>query len=114
METAGDNNNQAGLDVVHEPSFSLSGVTRPCRRELQRHFVTVTGDVTRPPPDDPKVLTTEDRAMAAGHSVDMKRWRQEFDMLMLQVDARFARVELWRRPSGACWLGRLQPADSSD
>jgi hypothetical protein len=35
--------------------------------------------------------------MAAGLSVDLDRWRQEFDELMLQVDGRFARVEPRRR-----------------
>ena len=30
--------------------------------------------------------------MAAGLSVDLDRWRQEFDELMLRVGARFARV----------------------
>jgi SRSO17 transposase len=35
--------------------------------------------------------------MAAGLSVDLDRWRQEFDELMLRVGARFARVEPRRR-----------------
>ena len=35
--------------------------------------------------------------MAAGLSVDLDRWRREFDELMLQVGARFARVEPRRR-----------------
>src|ERR1700721_2395930 len=35
--------------------------------------------------------------MAAGLSVDLNRWRQEFDELMLRVGARFARVEPRRR-----------------
>jgi SRSO17 transposase len=43
------------------------------------------------------VWTTEDRAVAAGLSVDLDRWRQEFDELMLRVGGRFARVEPRRR-----------------
>jgi SRSO17 transposase len=35
--------------------------------------------------------------MAAGLSVDLDRWRQEFDELMLRVGVRFARVEPRRR-----------------
>ena len=35
--------------------------------------------------------------MAAGLSVDLERWRQEFDELMLRVGARFARIEPRRR-----------------
>jgi hypothetical protein len=35
--------------------------------------------------------------MAAGLSVDLDRWRQEFDELMLRVGGRFARVEPRRR-----------------
>ena len=35
--------------------------------------------------------------MAAGHSVDLDRWRREFDELMLRVGGRFARVEPRRR-----------------
>jgi SRSO17 transposase len=35
--------------------------------------------------------------MAAGLSVDLGRWRQEFDELMLRVGGRFARVEPRRR-----------------
>jgi hypothetical protein len=31
--------------------------------------------------------------MAAGLSVDLERWRREFDELMLQVGGRFAEVE---------------------
>ena len=41
--------------------------------------------------------TTENRAVAAGLSVDLDRWRREFDELMLRVGARFARVEPRRR-----------------
>ena len=35
--------------------------------------------------------------MAAGLSVDLDRWRHEFDELMLHMSARFARVEPRRR-----------------
>src|ERR1700722_3634768 len=35
--------------------------------------------------------------MAADLSVDLDRWRQEFDELMLRVGGRFARVEPRRR-----------------
>ena len=35
--------------------------------------------------------------MAAGLSVDLDRWRREFDELMLRVGGRFARVEPRRR-----------------
>jgi hypothetical protein len=35
--------------------------------------------------------------MAAGLSVDLGRWRREFDELMLRVGGRFARVEPRRR-----------------
>ena len=41
--------------------------------------------------------TTEDQAVAAGLSVDLDRWRREFDELMLRVGGRFARVEPRRR-----------------
>jgi SRSO17 transposase len=53
--------------------------------------------------------------MAAGLSVDLDRWRHEFDELMLRVSARFARVEPRRRmaafvrgllaglPRANCW-----------
>jgi SRSO17 transposase len=43
------------------------------------------------------VWTTENRAVAAGLSVDLDCWRREFDELMLRVGARFARVEPRRR-----------------
>jgi SRSO17 transposase len=43
------------------------------------------------------VWTTEDRAMAAGLSVDLDRWRQEFNELMLRIGGRFGRVEPRRR-----------------
>jgi hypothetical protein len=43
------------------------------------------------------VWTTEDRATAAGLSVDLEGWRREFDELMLRVGGRFARVEPRRR-----------------
>jgi hypothetical protein len=35
-----------------------------------------------------------------GLSVDLDRWRQEFDELILRVGARFARVEPRRRMAG--------------
>jgi hypothetical protein len=43
------------------------------------------------------VWTTEERAVAAGLSVDLDGWRREFDELMLRVGGRFARVEPRRR-----------------
>ncbi len=55
-----------------------------------------TVDVTRPSFGDPKVWTTEDRAVAYGLSPGLDRWRHESDELMLRVGARFARVELRR------------------
>jgi hypothetical protein len=54
------------------------------------------------------VWTTEDRAVAAGLSVDLERWRQEFDELMLRAGGRFARVEPRRRMAAfvrGCWPG---------
>jgi hypothetical protein len=78
--------------------------------------VTVV-DVMRPPPDDPSVWTTEDRVVAAGLSVDLERWRREFDELMPRLGGRFARVEPRRRvaafirgllaglPRVNCWTG---------
>ena len=46
--------------------------------------------------------------MAAGLSVDLERWRREFDELMLRVGARFARVEP-RRRMAAFVRGLLAP-----
>jgi hypothetical protein len=43
------------------------------------------------------VWTTDDRAMAAGLSGDLDRWRRESDELMLRIGGRFARVEPRRR-----------------
>jgi SRSO17 transposase len=43
------------------------------------------------------VWTTEDRAVAAGLSVDVDQWQREFDELMLRVGGRFGRVEPRRR-----------------
>ena len=46
--------------------------------------------------------------MAAGLSVDLNRWQQEFDELMLRVGGRFARVEPRRRMAAfvrGCWPG---------
>jgi hypothetical protein len=51
-------------------------------------------DVRRPPPDDPELSEQQDnRAMAAGVNIDLDRWREEFDELMLRIGSRFARVE---------------------
>jgi hypothetical protein len=53
--------------------------------------------------------------MAAGLSVDLDRWRREFDALMLRIGGRFGRVEPRRRaaafvrgllaglPRANCW-----------
>jgi SRSO17 transposase len=43
------------------------------------------------------VWTAEDRAVAAGLSVDLDHWRREFDELMLRIGGRFGRVEPRRR-----------------
>jgi SRSO17 transposase len=48
----------------------------------------------RPPRDHPGVVwKPEDVAVAAGHSIDIGRWRAEFDGLMARIAGRFARVE---------------------
>jgi hypothetical protein len=39
------------------------------------------------------VWNTADMAVAAGHSIDLDRWRAEFDGLMARIAPRFARVE---------------------
>jgi hypothetical protein len=39
------------------------------------------------------VWTNNDRSMAAAASVDLDRWRVEFDRLMARIAPRFARVE---------------------
>jgi hypothetical protein len=50
-------------------------------------------DATRPPPDDPKVCGQQKIVRwPLGLSVDLDRWRREFDELMLRVGGRFARV----------------------
>jgi SRSO17 transposase len=62
--------------------------------------------------------------MAAGLSVDLDRWRDEFDGLMLRVGGRFSRVEPRRRaaafvkgllaglPRANCWPVAEQAGDS--
>jgi DDE superfamily endonuclease len=52
------------------------------------------------------VLNLDDRAVAAGHSVDPSRWLAMLDELMLRVGARFRRVEP-RRRARAFVLGLL-------
>jgi hypothetical protein len=108
-----------GPDVEAEPAVGRLGCTDGCtaircagdrdprpvtaafsreRGELviQRHFVSLIG-VSRawgrlPPDHRWFVRTTEDRAMAAGHSVDPAGWRPMFDELMGRIAGRFARV----------------------
>jgi SRSO17 transposase len=60
-------------------------------------------------------MTHDDRAVAAGASVDLDRWQRGLDELMLTIGARFARVEPRRRarafvrgllaglPRANCW-----------
>jgi DDE superfamily endonuclease len=68
---------------------------------LQRHFVIVRSEGRRHDAATARwsgvVWTADDLAMAAGLSVDLDRWRREFDELMLRVGARFTRVEPRRR-----------------
>jgi SRSO17 transposase len=52
------------------------------------------------------VLTRDDRAVAAGHSVDSARWQGLFDELMGRIAGRFGRVEP-RRRARAFVLGLL-------
>jgi hypothetical protein len=52
--------------------------------------------------------TTENRAMAAGLSVELDRWRREFDELMLRIGGRFGRVDP-RRPVASFVWGLLAP-----
>jgi SRSO17 transposase len=52
------------------------------------------------------VKTHDDRAVAAGASVDLDRWQRGFDELMLMIGARFGRVEP-RRRAGAFVRGLL-------
>ncbi|MBB5792358.1 SRSO17 transposase [Streptomyces caelestis] len=51
-------------------------------------------------------MKTNDRAVAAGHSVDPARWQEAFDGLMSRIAGRFARVEP-RRRAGRLVLGLL-------
>jgi hypothetical protein len=46
------------------------------------------------------VSTSEDQAVAAGHSVDAGRWDTETDRLLGRMAARFPRVETRRRVRG--------------
>jgi SRSO17 transposase len=52
------------------------------------------------------VKTHDDRAVAAGASVDLDRWQSGLDELMLTIGARFGRVEP-RRRAGAFMRGLL-------
>ncbi|MFF1259233.1 MULTISPECIES: hypothetical protein [unclassified Streptomyces] len=42
-------------------------------------------------------MKTEDRTVAADHSVDLARWQEAFEGLMGRIAGRFARVEPRRR-----------------
>lgn len=55
--------------------------------------------------------TTEDRAAAAGHSVDVEGWISEFDTGFAAIAGRFGRVEP-RRQARAFLLGFLSDVDS--
>lgn len=48
-----------------------------------------------------EVWTSDNHAVGAGFSVDLDRWQDEFDKLMLRIGSRFARVDRGggRRPS---------------
>jgi SRSO17 transposase len=46
---------------------------------------------------DHRCVKTEDHAVAAGHSVDLARWQEAFEVLMGRIAGRFARVEPRRR-----------------
>src|SRR5215475_7018890 len=66
------------------------------RLAIQRHFVIMRAAAVTQRGHHPMirvVWTAKDRAMAAGLSVDLDRWRHEFDELVLRAGARFARVE---------------------
>lgn len=52
--------------------------------------------------------TTNDQAVAAGHSIDAERWRVMFEALMGRIAGRFTRVEP-RRRAGALVAGLLAP-----
>jgi hypothetical protein len=56
------------------------------------------------------VSTSDDDAVAAGHSVDPARWRVLFDELMFLVAGRFGRVGP-RRTARDMVLGLLSPAE---
>jgi len=81
------------------------------RLAIQRHFVIMRAAAVTQRGHHPMirvVWTAKDRAMAAGLSVDLDRWRHEFDELVLRAGARFARVELRQRMAAfirACWPG---------
>jgi hypothetical protein len=57
------------------------------------------------------VKTTEDRAAAAGHSVDAEEWLAEFDTGFAAIAGRFGRVEP-RRQARAFLLGLLSDVDT--
>jgi SRSO17 transposase len=71
------------------------------------------------------VWTTEDRAAAAGHSVDAETWLQELDTAFARIAGRFGRVEPRRRARAfllgllsdvetrSCWQVAEQAGDSS-
>ena len=59
------------------------------------------------------MTTHDDRAVAAGHSVDPGRWLGIFDDLMLRIGARFGRVEP-RRRARAFVLGLLAGLDRAN
>jgi hypothetical protein len=66
----------------------------------------------RPPVDHALfVRTSEDRAAAAGHSVDADGWLAEFDTGFAAIAGRFGRVEP-RRQARAFLLGLLSDVDS--
>jgi SRSO17 transposase len=68
-------------------------------------------DITAALVDDvPIISTPDDGAVAAGHSVDLARWRVLFDELMFLIASRFARVEP-RRTAREFVLGLLSPAE---
>ena len=55
--------------------------------------------------------TSEDRAAAAGHSVDVERWLAEFDTGFARIAGRFGRVEPRRQARGFL-LGLLSDVDT--
>ena len=46
---------------------------------------------------DHRCVKTEDLAVAAGRSVDPARWQEAFEVLMVRIAGRFARVKPRRR-----------------